>query len=104
MLWDNFESTSSTEQQYFSPSCPWSTMNISGTGNNDSNDGINETENDFNTFLDQYHMPIGIASTSSVSNCDDTSRDSGLVLDMTLPPTSPLESSKSWFFPNPSLI
>ncbi|CAH8607535.1 unnamed protein product [Schistosoma bovis] len=97
MLWDNFESTSSTEQQYFSPSCPWSTMNISGTGNNDSNDGINETENDFNTFLDQYHMPIGIASTSSVSNCDDTSRDSGLVLDMTLPPTSPLESNCGGF-------
>ncbi|CAH8611528.1 unnamed protein product [Schistosoma margrebowiei] len=98
MLWDNFESTSSTEQQYFSPSsCPWSTMNISGIGNNDNNDGINETENDFNTFLDQYHMPIGIASTSSVSNCDDTSRDSGLVLDMTLPPTSPLESNCGGF-------
>ncbi|CAH8543748.1 unnamed protein product [Schistosoma turkestanicum] len=103
IIWDNLvESTSSNmEQQYFSPSCSWSTMNLSNAFNNNSNNNTNnETENDFNQFLDQYHMPIGIASSSSIGVCDDTSRDSGLVLDMTLPPTSPLESNCGGVFNN----
>ncbi|KAH8873670.1 E3 ubiquitin-protein ligase [Schistosoma japonicum] len=102
ILWDNFESAScstTNKEQYFSPSfCPWPPMNMNtgiDNNNNISNSAMSEMENNFNNFLvDNYQIPsVGTVTSSSIGVCDDTSRDSGLVLDMTLPPTSPLESS-----------
>ncbi|TNN14786.1 RING finger protein unkempt, partial [Schistosoma japonicum] len=101
ILWDNFESAScstTNKEQYFSPSfCPWPPMNMNtgiDNNNNISNSAMSEMENNFNNFLvDNYQIPsVGTVTSSSIGVCDDTSRDSGLVLDMTLPPTSPLES------------
>ncbi|VDQ01223.1 unnamed protein product [Trichobilharzia regenti] len=58
--------------------------------------GISETDNDISNFLDHCQMPLiggggGVCNSSSIGMRDDTSRDSGLVLDMTMPPTSPLD-------------
>ncbi|CAH8583068.1 unnamed protein product [Heterobilharzia americana] len=95
LLWDNFESESNNAEQHFSSNWPWSSVNTGACTN--ISGGISEMENDFNSFLDNCQMPLGIANSSSIGICDDTSRDSGLVLDMTLPPTSPLEQSSSGF-------
>nr|CAH8840888.1 unnamed protein product [Trichobilharzia regenti] len=94
VVWDNFESETNTnllekQQEYFSSNWPWSPPMDTGVGE------ISETDTDISNFLDHCQMPLvgsgGVSNSSSIGIRDDTSRDSGLVLDMTMPPTSPLD-------------
>ncbi|VDQ16989.1 unnamed protein product, partial [Trichobilharzia regenti] len=91
VVWDNFESETNTnllekQQEYFSSNWPWSPPMDTGVGE------ISETDTDISNFLDHCQMPLvgsgGVSNSSSIGIRDDTSRDSGLVLDMTMPPTS----------------